>query len=129
MTMGCWQKQSVDGEILERKVGDTHIKQTFSRMLARKIRNPWSWRSRGIPLTYSVHDGWGLSDNEKGNAIFHGDTSLPDLRVTHKALLESNSQSVSVKGHKVVLVSDRVHVRGVSMEDGVSLLIVGKCAP
>lgn len=47
----------------------------------------------------SVHDGWGLSDNEKGNAIFHGDTTNMDhIRDKHNfAKLEASGLAVGLK--------------------------------
>jgi 2,3-bisphosphoglycerate-independent phosphoglycerate mutase len=47
----------------------------------------------------SVHDGWGLSDNEKGNAIFHGDTTHMDaIRDKHNFVeLEAHGLAVGLK--------------------------------
>lgn len=50
----------------------------------------------------------------------------PDLGVTHQALLEPNSQSVSLKLDKVVLVPDSIHVLSLSVEDCISLFVIGK---
>ncbi|WVR03628.1 2,3-bisphosphoglycerate-independent phosphoglycerate mutase [Kwoniella sp. DSM 27419] len=46
-----------------------------------------------------VHDGWGLSDNEKGNAIFHGDTTHMDaIRDKHNFVpLEAHGLAVGLK--------------------------------
>jgi 2,3-bisphosphoglycerate-independent phosphoglycerate mutase len=46
-----------------------------------------------------VHDGWGLSDNEKGNAIFHGDTTNMDaIRDKHNYTeLEAHGLAVGLK--------------------------------
>jgi 2,3-bisphosphoglycerate-independent phosphoglycerate mutase len=46
-----------------------------------------------------VHDGWGLSDNEKGNAIFHGETTNMDkIRDKHNfAELEASGLAVGLK--------------------------------
>ncbi|ORY34212.1 metalloenzyme [Naematelia encephala] len=46
-----------------------------------------------------VHDGWGLSDNEKGNAIFHGDTTNMDaVRDKHNFVeLEAHGLAVGLK--------------------------------
>ena len=50
-------------------------------------------------LMRSVHDGWGLSDNEKGNAIFHGDTTHMDaIRDKHNFVeLEAHGLAVGLK--------------------------------
>lgn len=47
----------------------------------------------------SVHDGWGLSDVEKGNAIFHGDTThMDEIRDKHNfATLEAHGLAVGLK--------------------------------
>lgn len=47
----------------------------------------------------SVHDGWGLSDNEKGNAIYHGNTQHMDaIRDKHNfAELEASGLAVGLK--------------------------------
>ncbi len=47
----------------------------------------------------SVHDGWGLSDNEKGNAVFHGDTTNMDAIATnhHYTTLEAHGLAVGLK--------------------------------
>jgi 2,3-bisphosphoglycerate-independent phosphoglycerate mutase len=47
----------------------------------------------------SVHDGWGLSSNEKGNAIFHGDTTHMDaIRDKHNFVeLEAHGLAVGLK--------------------------------
>jgi 2,3-bisphosphoglycerate-independent phosphoglycerate mutase len=47
----------------------------------------------------SVHDGWGLSDNEKGNAIFHGETEHMDaIRDKHNFVeLEAHGLAVGLK--------------------------------
>nr|ODN88139.1 2,3-bisphosphoglycerate-independent phosphoglycerate mutase [Cryptococcus depauperatus CBS 7855] len=47
----------------------------------------------------SVHDGWGLSDNEKGNAIYHGDTTNMDaIRDKHNFVeLEAHGLAVGLK--------------------------------
>ncbi|ODN88108.1 2,3-bisphosphoglycerate-independent phosphoglycerate mutase [Cryptococcus wingfieldii CBS 7118] len=47
----------------------------------------------------SVHDGWGLSDNEKGNAIHHGDTTNMDhIRDKHNFVpLEAHGLAVGLK--------------------------------
>jgi 2,3-bisphosphoglycerate-independent phosphoglycerate mutase len=46
-----------------------------------------------------VHDGWGLSDNENGNAIFHGDTTNMDaIRDKHNYTeLEAHGLAVGLK--------------------------------
>ncbi|ORX34754.1 metalloenzyme [Kockovaella imperatae] len=46
-----------------------------------------------------VHDGWGLSDNEKGNAIFHADTTHMDaIRDKHNFTeLEAHGLAVGLK--------------------------------
>ncbi|RXK38712.1 2,3-bisphosphoglycerate-independent phosphoglycerate mutase [Tremella mesenterica] len=46
-----------------------------------------------------VHDGWGLSDNEKGNAVFHGDTTNMDaIRDKHNFVeLEAHGLAVGLK--------------------------------
>ncbi|WVO16730.1 2,3-bisphosphoglycerate-independent phosphoglycerate mutase [Cryptococcus depauperatus] len=46
-----------------------------------------------------VHDGWGLSDNEKGNAIYHGDTTNMDaIRDKHNFVeLEAHGLAVGLK--------------------------------
>lgn len=48
---------------------------------------------------YSVHDGWGLSKEEKGNAIFHGDTTHMDaIRDKHNFVeLEAHGLAVGLK--------------------------------
>jgi hypothetical protein len=48
---------------------------------------------------------------------------VADFRVAHEALLEANGKSVSLELDKVVLVPYSVHVRGVTVEDGIALLI------
>lgn len=47
----------------------------------------------------SVHDGWGLSENEKGNAIYHGNTEHMDkIRDKHNfAELEASGLAVGLK--------------------------------
>lgn len=50
----------------------------------------------------------------------------PDLGVAHKSLLETDSETVCLKGNKVVLVTDSIHVLGVAVEDSVALLVVGQ---
>ncbi|TXT04992.1 hypothetical protein VHUM_03812 [Vanrija humicola] len=47
----------------------------------------------------SVHDGWGISDNEKGNAIFHGDTTNMDaIRDKHNFVeLKAHGLAVGLK--------------------------------
>lgn len=51
------------------------------------------------PSSYSVHDGWGLSSNEKGNAVFHGETTHMDhIRDTHHHVeLEAHGLAVGLK--------------------------------
>ncbi|WOO84711.1 2,3-bisphosphoglycerate-independent phosphoglycerate mutase [Vanrija pseudolonga] len=46
-----------------------------------------------------VHDGWGISDNEKGNAIFHGDTTNMDaIRDKHNFVeLQAHGLAVGLK--------------------------------
>ncbi|WWD22497.1 2,3-bisphosphoglycerate-independent phosphoglycerate mutase [Kwoniella shandongensis] len=46
-----------------------------------------------------VHDGWGLSDNEKGNAIFHADTTHMDaIRDKHNFVpLDAHGLAVGLK--------------------------------
>ncbi|RSH80004.1 uncharacterized protein EHS24_009675 [Apiotrichum porosum] len=46
-----------------------------------------------------VHDGWGLSDNEKGNAVFHGDsTSMDAIRDNHNFVpLAAHGLAVGLK--------------------------------
>jgi hypothetical protein len=48
---------------------------------------------------------------------------VADLRVAHEALLEANGEAVSLELDKVVLVPDGVHVRGVTVEDGIALFV------
>lgn len=52
-----------------------------------------------LMTVYSVHDGWGLSDNEKGNAIFHGETEHMDaIRDKHNFVeLEAHGLAVGLK--------------------------------
>ena len=50
----------------------------------------------------------------------------PNLRVTHQAFLQPNSQPMGLQLGKVVVVADVVHVGGVTVEDGISLFVVGK---
>lgn len=47
----------------------------------------------------SIHDGWGLSDNEKGNAVKHGDTTHMDaIRDAHNFVpLEAHGLAVGLK--------------------------------
>lgn len=61
-----------------------------------------SRQQRLQPLTQlinSVHDGWGLSDNEKGNAIHHGSTEHMDaIRDKHNFVpLEAHGLAVGLK--------------------------------
>lgn len=51
---------------------------------------------------------------------------LPNLRVSHKPILEADSETVGGKGNKVVVVANGVHAGRVTVEDGVALLVVGK---
>ncbi|KAJ9101878.1 hypothetical protein QFC21_003218 [Naganishia friedmannii] len=46
-----------------------------------------------------VHDGWGLSDNQDGNAVFHGDTTNMDhIRDNHNSTeLEAHGLAVGLK--------------------------------
>lgn len=60
----------------------------------------WRLASEECELTAtSVHDGWGLSDNEKGNAIFHGETEHMDaIRDKHNFVeLEAHGLAVGLK--------------------------------
>jgi 2,3-bisphosphoglycerate-independent phosphoglycerate mutase len=47
----------------------------------------------------SVHDGWGLSDNQEGNAVYHGTTTNMDsIRDNHQfAELEAHGLAVGLK--------------------------------
>jgi len=49
-------------------------------------------------LSLSVHDGWGLSEAEKGNAILHGDTTHMDaIRDKHNFVeLEAHGLAVGL---------------------------------
>ena len=46
-----------------------------------------------------MHDGWGISENEKGNAIHHGDTTHMDaVRDKHNFVpLEAHGLAVGLK--------------------------------
>jgi hypothetical protein len=50
----------------------------------------------------------------------------PDLGVTHEPFLEPNSQPMCLQLGKVVVVPDVVHVGGITVENGISVLVVGK---
>lgn len=48
----------------------------------------------------------------------------PDLGVSHETLLQPDSESVSLKWDKVVFIPDLIHVGGVSVVDGIALLVL-----
>jgi hypothetical protein len=52
-----------------------------------------------LPTSHSVHDGWGLSTNESGNAVHHGTTtSMDTIRDTHHFVeLEAHGLAVGLK--------------------------------
>ncbi|EIW67937.1 hypothetical protein TREMEDRAFT_72064 [Tremella mesenterica DSM 1558] len=56
-------------------------------------------KAKTTQVKSAVHDGWGLSDNEKGNAVFHGDTTNMDaIRDKHNFVeLEAHGLAVGLK--------------------------------
>lgn len=48
----------------------------------------------------------------------------PNFRVTHETLFQSNSQTVRLERDKIVFVPNGIHVSGITVEDGVSFLVV-----
>ncbi|BEI79862.1 hypothetical protein CcaverHIS002_0103910 [Cutaneotrichosporon cavernicola] len=68
-------------------------------MAARPAEDPPARLQEAEDCCQAVHDGWGLSDNEKGNAIFHGDTTNMDkIRDNHNFVeLEASGLAVGLK--------------------------------
>ena len=52
---------------------------------------------------------------------------LPDLRVAHEPIAETDRQTVRMKGSCTVFFRDRVHVRRISSRNGVTLHIGLRC--
>lgn len=48
----------------------------------------------------------------------------PYLGVTHKTLLETDSQSVGFKLYEIMFVPDSIHMLSLSVEDSISLFVV-----
>jgi hypothetical protein len=65
-------------------------------------------------------------DNVLPNDAPSANVQVADFRVAHETLLETDGESVSLELDKVVLVPDSVHVRGVTVEDGVALFVGGE---
>lgn len=51
---------------------------------------------------------------------------VPNFRVTHESLLETDGEAGRLELDNVVVVTNRVHRRGVGMVDSIALLLVGK---
>lgn len=62
-----------------------------------------------------------LPNNSAGTNV-----QVSNFRVTHQALLQTDSETVSFELDKVVLVADSIHVGGVTVENGVTLLLRGE---
>lgn len=86
-------------------VSDTSIEVAelmllISRQGLLDVSSPFSFESIITDFSpFSVHDGWGLSDVEKGNAVFHGETTNMDsIRDTHNSTkLEAHGLAVGLK--------------------------------
>lgn len=62
-----------------------------------------------------------LPNNSAGTNV-----QVSNFGVTHQALLQTDSKAVSFELDKVVLVADSIHVGGVTVENGVTLLLLRK---
>ena len=55
---------------------------------------------------------------------------VPDFRVAHEAIAETNSKTVRVERTMAVVLGNRVHVRGVGVLNGMALdAFLGRDAP
>lgn len=62
-----------------------------------------------------------LPNNSAGTNV-----QVSNFGVTHQALLQTDGKTVSFELDKVVLVADSIHVGGVTVENGVTLLLLRK---
>lgn len=67
-------------------------------------------------------------DNVLPNNTACPDVQMSNFGVTHQSLLQADGQTMCLELDKVVLVPDGIHVGGVSVVDGVTLL-VGRDTP